>query len=116
MGQPWSGDRDEIDVPKGVKEFDLPPVELAPTKNIEGHLVDASDRPVAHVRVSVGAEHRYYGDAESDSGGKFRLNNMPATIDLTKAEFQWASPIALQKCKVLKTDPLILRALPRDTR
>lgn len=122
VGGSWNGDvdfpNDEIDVPKGVKEFDLPPAEVAPTKDIQGRLVDEHDRPVSKVRLwIVGANrHRHYGYGNSDSSGKFTLYDVPTTIDASTANYEWASDTDSNKCEVLKTNPLVLRAMAREQR
>ncbi len=122
VGEHWNGDsdvpNDEIDVPKDAKQFDLPPAELAPAKDIEGRLVDEHDQPVSNARVVVIAEHRHYGYGESNSDGKFSLGEVPTTINPSKADYECytSDDGSWHKCKVLKTSPLILRALPADTR
>ena len=117
VGEPWNGDNDvpndEVEVPKDAKEFDLPPAEVVPAKDVEGQLVDEHDRPVSNARVLViaGFRNHIYGD--SNSGGKFTWYDVPTTIDLTKAKCDWrASDGVLHKCEVLKSNPLVLRALP----
>ncbi len=116
VGEHWTRDNDvpndEVDVPKDVKEFELPLVEVAPVKVVAGRLVDERDRPVSNAQVVVIAEHWDYGYGESNSSGEFTLYDVPTTIDLSKAEYTWTAPDRVpRKCKVLNTNPLVLRAL-----
>ena len=39
-------------VPENVKEFDLPPIEVVPTKSISGRVVDEHDQPVGNLLIS----------------------------------------------------------------
>ncbi|MGO9108872.1 MAG: carboxypeptidase regulatory-like domain-containing protein, partial [Thermoguttaceae bacterium] len=105
-----------IEVPQDAKVFDLPPVELVPAKIVEGRLVDEHDRPVSDAGIDVIEGNRRYGYCKSDSSGKFSLDGVPTTTSLTNAEYEWFTPGAgvPHKCEVLKTNPLILRALPKD--
>jgi hypothetical protein len=114
-GEPWNR---PIGVPEGAKEFDLPPVELVPATRIEGRLVDEHDRPVSNTGIDVIDGNRRYGYGKSDSSGKFSVAGVPTTIDPTKAEYQLFTDdnMVSRKCEVLKTNPLILRALPRESR
>ena len=115
LGEPWNR---PLEVPKDAKEFDLPPVEVVLAKRIEGRLVDEHDRPVANAGVCVLDGNRGYGHGASDRNGKFSVTGVPATINPAKAEYEWFTPDTgvPSKCEVLKTSPLILRALPRDQR
>ncbi len=112
-GAPW---KREVEVPEDAKTFDLPPAELVPARRIEGRLVDEHDRPIANARIFLSDGNRSYGYGDnSDSGGKFTLLGVPKTIDPPKAEYKWSGSDGVpHKCEVLKTDPLLLRALPRD--
>jgi hypothetical protein len=59
----------------------------------------------------------------SDKEGRFEVAGVPLTIDPRKVEYVWLPEVGPgkpfvggepSKCEVLKTDPLLLRALPRD--
>ena len=115
-----------FEVPKDVKEFDLPPIEAGLaglTKSIPGRVVDQQDRPVGNIQISVVEGDRQSGGGKSDKEGRFELAGVPVTINLGKAEYRWWPEVGPgkpfvsgmpSKCEVLKSDPLLLRALPRD--
>ena len=64
-------------------------------------------------RIFLSDGNRSYGYGDnSDSGGKFTLLGVPKTIDPTKAEYKWSGSDGVpHKCEVVKTSPLVLRAL-----
>ena len=109
-GVPW---KREIEVPQDAKTSDLPPAELVPARRIEGRLVDVYDRPIANAGIFLSDGNRSYGYGDnSDSGGKFTLLGVPKTIDPAKAQYKGSGTDGVpHRCEVLKTDPLVLRAV-----
>jgi beta-lactamase regulating signal transducer with metallopeptidase domain len=117
-----------FEVPKDAKEFDLPPIEAGlagPTKSIRGRVVDQQGQPVGGIRIFVVEGDRHYWGGKSDQRGRFEVAGVPVTVDSGKAKYDWLPEVGLakpfvstipSKCEVLKTDPLLLHALPRDPR
>jgi len=112
-------------VPEDAKEFDLPPVEVEPTKSIPGRVVDQQGHPVGNVWISLVDGDRHYGRGMSDKNGQFDVAGVPVTINPAHAKYVWfpepgpGRPFVStmpSQCEILKTDPLILRVLPRDPR
>jgi len=115
-----------FEVPKDAKEFDLPPIEAGlagPTKSIPGRVVDQQGQPVGNIHISAVEGDRRYGYGKSDKEGRFEVAGVPVTINPGKVKYGWLPEVGpgkpfvspkLSKCEVLKTDPLLLRALPRD--
>jgi protocatechuate 3,4-dioxygenase beta subunit len=116
MGEPWLR---PYQVPEDAKEFDLPPVEVVPSKTIAGRVIDQQDQPVANSQVSILEGNRRYGFGKSDNNGRFNLTGVPATIDPAKATYQ-VSPetgsTGPSATEVITSDPLLLRTTPRPTR
>ncbi len=50
IGEPWAK---RYKVPEGAEAFDLPPIEVVRGLTIKGRLVDADDRPMTNVGISV---------------------------------------------------------------
>jgi hypothetical protein len=105
------------EIPASATKFDLPPIEVLPAKSIAGHVVDQQNRPVENIRISVVEGGRHYGWGKSDKNGQFDMVGVPATISPAKAKYEWRPEVSStmgSACEILKTDPLVLRALPRD--
>jgi hypothetical protein len=111
LGAPWNR---PLEVPN-VEVFDLPPVEVLPATSIEGRLIDERDQPVPNREICVVEGDRRYGHGKSDSNGQFSVAGVPVTINPAKVEYQWWTPDSgvPRECEIVKTDPLVLRALPR---
>ena len=115
----------EYQVPKDAKEFDLPPVEVEPTKSISGRVVDQQGQPLGNVSISVVDEGRHYGRGKADKDGQFAVAGVPVTINPARVKYVWFPEVGPgrpfvssmpSECEILKTDPFALRALPRDPR
>jgi hypothetical protein len=110
------GDR-PYEVPDYVKQFDLPPLEVVPAKSIAGRVIDQRGQPVANVLISVVEGNRRYGHGKSDRDGQFDVARVPITLDPATVRYEWRPETGStmpSECEVVKTDPLTLRALPRD--
>jgi len=102
------------EVPDRVKDFELPPLELVPTKSVAGRVLDEQDRPVAAVRVNIIGKNRRYGFTKTDANGQFNLVGVPEPIDTAKAQYEVFDDSERAKrmeCELIKTDPLVLRVL-----
>jgi len=55
----------QINVPGDVETFDLPAVEIIPTLQRTGTLLDENNEPVANVEISVSSANRNYGGTSS---------------------------------------------------
>jgi len=105
------------DVPADAKQFDLPPIEAVPAKTVAGRIVDQDGRPLAKAHISLHEGDRSYGGGKSDSEGRFVLSSVPESIDPAKVKYGWTpenGSTMPTDCEILQTDPLVLRALPRD--
>jgi hypothetical protein len=102
-------------VPEQTEGFELPTLEVTPTKSFAGRLIDESGRPVANagVYILVKEDNRIYGSGTSDSNGQFHLDGVPATIDTAKAKYEAnleTDPTRRNlAAEVTGTNPLILR-------
>jgi hypothetical protein len=100
-------------VPDDAKEFELPPIEVAPARIFSGRLIDERGRPVAEARLSIIEGDRYMGSGFSDKEGRFTMGDVPARVDPTNATYQvWlktGSPAGWREAKIIRTDPLVLR-------
>ena len=102
------------EVPDRVKDFELPPLELVPTKSVAGRVLDEHDRPVANVRICIDGKNRRYGFTKTDANGQFNLVGVPVPIDTAKAQYEVFDDSERAKrmeCELIKTDPLVLRVL-----
>jgi hypothetical protein len=98
---------DRIQVPEGVDRFDLPPIELAISETIQGHVVDGSDRPLARVQVmaTVGGVGRSSGETAQD--GSFKLERIPEGTKIQA--FKVLVNGAFLDATIVQADPLVLR-------
>jgi hypothetical protein len=101
-------------VPEDAKDFELPPIEVAPARIFSGRLIDERGRPVADARLAIIEGDRYYGGGFSEKDGRFTMGDVPAMIDPTKATYQVLSlksggPPGRREAKVIQPDPLVLR-------
>jgi hypothetical protein len=111
------GFRPYYDVPTDAKEFELPPMEAVPS--LAGCVIDQRDQPVANVYIFLLEGNRCTGNGLSHRNGQLNVPYVPASINRANVKYQWKPKFdstMLSECEVLKTDPLILRALPRDPR
>ena len=112
------------EVPKNVKGFDLPPLEFVPGKTIAGRVIDQHGRAIADLSICVTEGDAHYGFDTSDKNGHFKLTGVPATFNPAKLKYECKPQDILDDpggmsrlaswstCKVLKTEPLVLRAIP----
>ena len=92
----------KYEVPENVKDFQVPPLELEPTKRISGRLVDQSGQPVANRVVWVAADDRGYGFGQTNASGEFTLTGVPALIDAAKAKYQTGGLVARRSPSTLR--------------
>jgi beta-lactamase regulating signal transducer with metallopeptidase domain len=78
-GQAWI---EPPTVPADVDEFALPPIEIAPTTEIEGKLVDQDGRPMADVRVVGKVGDRRHSTGQTDEHGVFTLTGVPIGFEI----------------------------------
>jgi hypothetical protein len=102
------------DVPEEAKDFEVPPLEVVPTKSVAGRAIDEQDRPLAGVRVNIIGKNWRYGFTKTDANGQFNLVGVPVPIDTAKAQYEVFDDSERAKrmeCELIKTDPLVLRVL-----
>ena len=105
-GEPWS---EQIQVPPGLKEFELPAIVLSSTETRTGALIDQRGRPIAKARVSGIRGNRGYGYAETNERGEFALQ-FPKNLTMDRYEVTIDGHVGLYKTPtIVKHDPLTLR-------
>jgi uncharacterized GH25 family protein len=104
-----------IEVPEDAGPFELPPIEVVPTKPLRGRLVDRNGNPVADAGIGANHQNNFCSHAESDRDGRFTLSKMPASLDPAKAGYGVELPTGKTRyscsgdVEVIQTDPLVLR-------
>jgi hypothetical protein len=79
----------EYEVRADVKQFDLPPIEVRPTKSIPGRVVDQQGQPVGNIWISVVEGDQHYGLGKSDKNGQFNVFGVPVTINPASVKYKW---------------------------
>jgi hypothetical protein len=104
-------ERDQHEIPAGMEEFELPPIEVVPARSQRGRILDEHDRPVANVKISARAPARTWTSAsygESNERGEFTLKRLPPQdvelLYLIAVNGQQAA-----RARVEQADPLLLR-------
>ena len=106
--------RTPIRVPAGVETFDLPPVNLIPTVEHTGRLVDRENRPVAEARIDAFGKDRCSYSAQTDESGAFILH-LPKGLEVERhmvTRFRRGGPI---QAAVLSESPLVLQSVEKKT-
>lgn len=83
LGESWNERRT---VPVDLKEYAWPPIDMVPSIEIGGKLVDRDGNPMANVRINGGVGDRRYGFGSTDENGEFTLTGVPKEIQLEKFE------------------------------
>ncbi|HEY2837753.1 MAG TPA: M56 family metallopeptidase [Pirellulales bacterium] len=104
LGQPWD---DRIAIPQDEKEFELPPIELAPAETIKGTLLDQDGKPVADAQINGLVGNRRYGAGKTDEAGAFSMGNVPIEIEIE--DFQVWFGDKIMHAAVASKDPLVVR-------
>lgn len=98
------------EVPADAGEFELPPIEVVPTRSLKGRMVDEHDHPVAEAGISLIVENRRYGYGRTDTEGRFTLSGIPATLTLNDVEYEIHLESEERKeAEVVTAEPLLLR-------
>ena len=99
----------QIDVPTGLKEFELSPIVLAATETRSGTLIDREGRPIAGARVHGIRGNRRYGFAETNERGEFSLQ-LPKKLAIDSYE-TWIGGRArgITTPTIVKNEPLTLQ-------
>jgi hypothetical protein len=105
IGEPW---KDKRTVPADAKEYNWPPIEVAPSTKIAGKLIDREGKPMANVRINGIVGNRRYGFGETDKDGLFTLRAVPKEIQLESFGI-WTRDERLNGV-IDSTDPLVVRA------
>ncbi len=93
-------------VPAGVDSFELPVIEVSPTRSLTGKLVDADGKPLANLRINGTRDNTRYGFGKTDENGQFTLTGVPAEIELETFEI-WTRDEHL-KGERQSSDPLVV--------
>lgn len=118
LGSPFDS---AYEVPEHVKEFDWPPIELAPTKSITGRVIDQKDQPVVDGMISIVEGRAHYGVTSIDANGGFTMRKVPTMIDVGKATYEVSVPATKRvpnrptmcvpvESEVIQVDPVVIRA------
>ena len=83
VGEPWN-ERRKIDAE--ATEYEWPVIEVSPTIEVVGKLIDRKGKPVANVSINGGVGNRRYGFGKTDENGTFTLTHVPKEIQLEKFE------------------------------
>lgn len=82
-GEPW---RDQQVIPADAEEYSWPAIEVVPSTQVVGRLVDRDGKPMANVRINGGVGNRRYGFGSSDQNGSFTLSGVPQGLKLEQFE------------------------------
>ena len=93
-------------VPKGVTDFELPPIEAVPAIDATGTLLDSEGKPLAGARVGGIAGNTMYGWNKSDEQGVFSLGQFPTRMRFES--FSIESGGERFDGKIESTDPLVV--------
>jgi beta-lactamase regulating signal transducer with metallopeptidase domain len=100
-----------IRVPSGVKEFDLPAIEVVGTYELKGKLVNAKDQSMANERLSAGHENRSYGSSSTDAEGRFSMR-VPDGVE-TQIRI-YVEDRGYEPVTVVQQEPLVVRYVEDD--
>ena len=67
-------------VPADAKEYEWPPIDVVPSIEIAGKLIDRTGKPMANVHINGVGGNRRYGFGNTDENGGFILTNVPKGI------------------------------------
>ncbi len=110
VGEPWN---DKVEVPTGDKPFEFPPIVLVRRITLRGQVIGEDGRPLAKARVCGDAGKRCYSSPKTSEGGEFSMS-IPRTVTLKNYEV-WLPPHDADAIvTVVKTNPLVLRAVARQ--
>lgn len=100
----------EINVPAGVKSFDLPPLLMLETAERAGRLIDRSHRPVAGANIMPIIGNRRCAFSRSDKNGQFTLR-LPPSFRIEKYEISRSRGEASIYAPVISESPLVLQVV-----
>lgn len=83
MGEPW---RERRKVPADARDFTWPTIDVVPTVELAGKVVDREGKPMAKVRVNGVVGNRRYGFGNSGPDGAFTLSGVPQELRLERFE------------------------------
>lgn len=75
------------EVPDDAEDYEVGPIEAAPTKPAKGLLIDQDGKPVANARVSGYYNNHLFSSGETDAKGEFALKKMPTAIRFDDATY-----------------------------
>jgi len=105
LGEPW---RDKLVVPVTDKPFDLPPLDVVQTLELNGRLIDQNDKPLVGLRLNGVVGNRRYGFATTAKEGRFTMQ-VPPDIELSYQV--WVDRnIGPVDAEIVERDPIVLRA------
>ncbi|WP_165219236.1 sigma-70 family RNA polymerase sigma factor [Aquisphaera insulae] len=107
--QPRGSREKPIQVAEGLSTFELQPLEVVPTRAIEGKLLDGKGQPLAKGRLAAKQGEDLLGYGMTDDHGAFSLFGVPeGPIEGYQAYFDDA-PGGFHDLVVVSKDPLVLR-------
>ena len=83
MGSPW---QDQQAVPARAQEYAWPTIDVVPSTEVSGKVLDGKGKPMAKVRINGLVGDRRYGFGNTDQDGVFKLPGVPQGIQLEKFE------------------------------
>lgn len=101
-----------INVPGDVETFDLPAVEIIPTRQRTGTLLDENNEPVANAEISVRSANRNYGGTSTDVEGNFKLS-LPDSVGIGLYKIRRDRHQPAIEATVVTGTPLVLQ-VPAD--
>lgn len=104
LGSPWDERRT---VPEGAEQFEWPAIELAPTRDIAGKLIDSEGNSTKDMTIHVIVANRRYGYGKSDENGVFKLSGVPKEVEMENFEV-WTREERFVG-EIVTRDPLVIR-------
>jgi hypothetical protein len=104
LGEAWSERRT---VPADAQDFTWPAIDVVPTIEVVGKLVDREGKPMPNVRINGVVGNRRYGFGNSDKNGAFTLSGVPQELRLERFEI-WTRDEHLTGVVETK-EPLVVR-------
>lgn len=103
LGTPWA---EPYTVPAGVKEFELPTIEVVGSHKLAGKLIGEKGQSLSKVQVMAVDNGRRYGFATTDSDGRFTMS-VPDGVE-TRIEV-YTDGRGQEPVTVVERDPLVIR-------
>jgi len=108
------------EVPEGVEQFDLPPLELLRCKTVTGRLIDRDALPIADASVTAVRDVRHSsglcGLGRTDDDGRFTMTQFPRSVPVDEVhwEVRVSDGTRFEVC-VIQADPRVLQPPTSET-